>query len=174
VIIPRESLLLHEVSAAPRARRRATRELDPRNSDRRCEAPEGGAIKELDPRNSDRRCEAPEGGAIKELDPHSDRARPAGFEPATFRLTTGCSEPLSYSLVCGAPAARRSSGCAEQWESRESSAHCTMPRRPTALHGVAVTAVLPGPSVFNQRFHSRRRTRRRAAHAISSRTDGET
>ena len=34
------------------------------NSDRRCEAPQGGAISSLDMRNSDRRCAAPEGGAI--------------------------------------------------------------------------------------------------------------
>src|SRR5689334_4662698 len=37
---------------------------DTRHSDRRCEAPQGGAIKQLEPRNSDRRCEAPQGGAI--------------------------------------------------------------------------------------------------------------
>src|SRR5690242_18311605 len=35
-----------------------------RHSDRRCEAPEGGAITMADRWNSDRRCEAPEGGAI--------------------------------------------------------------------------------------------------------------
>jgi hypothetical protein len=56
---------------------------------------------------------------------------------------------LSYSPVCGAPAARRSSGCAEQWESRESSAHCTMPRRPTALHGVAVLLFFPDHRLSN-------------------------
>src|SRR4051812_24726553 len=33
-----------------------------RNSDRRCEAPKGGAIKQNERRNSDRRCEAPKGG----------------------------------------------------------------------------------------------------------------
>jgi hypothetical protein len=59
---------------------------------------------------------------------------------------------LSYSPVCDAPAARRSRGCAEQWESRESSAHCTMPRRPTALHGVAYCCSFPGPSVVKQRL----------------------
>src|SRR6476659_6098372 len=37
---------------------------DVRNSDRRCEAPQGGAITIPDLRNSDRRCEAPQGGAI--------------------------------------------------------------------------------------------------------------
>jgi hypothetical protein len=39
--------------------------LDLGNSDRRCEAPQGGAIMVLDLGNSDRRCEAPQGGAIK-------------------------------------------------------------------------------------------------------------
>jgi hypothetical protein len=39
-------------------------EIDLKNSDRRCEAPKGGAITILDLRNSDRRCEAPKGGAI--------------------------------------------------------------------------------------------------------------
>ena len=38
--------------------------LDLGNSDRRCEAPQGGAIKIPDLRNSDRRCVAPQGGAI--------------------------------------------------------------------------------------------------------------
>jgi hypothetical protein len=41
--------------------------LDVRHSDRRCEAPEGGAMKVLDVRHSDRRCEAPEGGAMNEV-----------------------------------------------------------------------------------------------------------
>jgi hypothetical protein len=44
---------------------------------------------------------------------------------------------------------RRSSGCAEQRESRESSAHCTMPRRPTALHGVAVLLFFPDHRLSN-------------------------
>jgi hypothetical protein len=35
-----------------------------RTSDRRREAPKGGAISASDMRNSDRRCEAPKGGAI--------------------------------------------------------------------------------------------------------------
>jgi hypothetical protein len=39
------------------------------NSDRRCEAPEGGAMK--DAWNSDRRCEAPEGGAMEDAFPAS-------------------------------------------------------------------------------------------------------
>jgi len=56
---------------------------------------------------------------------------------------------LSYSPVSGAPAARRSSGCAEQRESRESSAHCTMPRRPTTLHGVAVLLIFPDHRLSN-------------------------
>ena len=79
------------------------------------------------------------------------RARPAGFEPATFRLTTGCSEPLSYSPVWCAGGAT-SSGCAEQRESRESSAHCTMPRRPPALHGVAVLLFFPDHRLSNSDF----------------------
>src|SRR6478609_10127076 len=37
---------------------------DRRNSDRRCEAPQGGAITTAEMRYSDRRCEAPQGGAI--------------------------------------------------------------------------------------------------------------
>jgi Peptidase family M28 len=50
--------------AGARAWARRRKLPDVRNSDRRCEAPEGGAIRQLDVRNSDRRCEAPEGGAI--------------------------------------------------------------------------------------------------------------
>ena len=46
-----------------------------------------------------------------------ERARPAGLAPASFRLTTGCSA-VELWPQCGAPAARRDSGCAEQWESR--------------------------------------------------------
>ena len=50
---------------------------DLRNSDRRCEAPQGGAIRTAGMRNSDRRCAAPQGGAItagRSLVPHSDPA----------------------------------------------------------------------------------------------------
>jgi hypothetical protein len=61
--------------------------------------------------------------------------RPAGVEPATFRSTAGCSDQLSYSPRCGAPPERRSSGCAEQRESRESSARapCRVVRRRTVV-----------------------------------------
>jgi len=48
--------------------------VDVQHSDRRCEAPEGGAISQVDVQNSDRRCEAPEGGAISQVEvQHSDR-----------------------------------------------------------------------------------------------------
>ena len=46
------------------------------------------------------------------------RTRPAGLAPASFRPTTGCSAVELWPQG-GAPAARRDSGCAEQWESRD-------------------------------------------------------
>ena len=55
--------------------------LDSRNSDRRREAPQGGAIKLLDVWHSDRRREAPEEGAINLADLRHPNGRivPFGF-----------------------------------------------------------------------------------------------
>ena len=57
---------------------------------------------------------------------------------------------------CGASAARRDSGCAEQWESRSPLliAPCHAGRRRSTV--VHVLRVLPGPSVVKQRFALRR------------------
>ena len=44
-----------------------------RNSDRRCEAPQGGAIRIPERRNSDRRCEAPPGEGVSRLSPEAAR-----------------------------------------------------------------------------------------------------
>jgi enolase-phosphatase E1 len=55
-----------------------------RNSDRRCEAPEGGAISIATSRNSDRRCEAPEGGAITTEALHADTAVVRSFDEITL------------------------------------------------------------------------------------------
>src|SRR5689334_5176087 len=64
------------------AERRSDQSLDLRHSDRRCEAPQGGAIKMLELRHSDRRCEAPQGGAITG---NNTREAPGAF--AQRRLT---------------------------------------------------------------------------------------
>jgi pimeloyl-ACP methyl ester carboxylesterase len=53
---------------------------DLRNSDRRCEVPQRGAITKPDPRNSDRRCVAPKGGAIT-----TSRSLPSHSNPALER-----------------------------------------------------------------------------------------
>src|SRR4029079_6980802 len=42
----------------------ASARMETRNSDRRGEAPGGGAVTTTEGRNSDRRCEAPQGGAV--------------------------------------------------------------------------------------------------------------
>src|SRR5258705_3681492 len=60
-------------SRSARTRTRFTRlgrgreETDVRSAERRCEAPQGGAIETMALRNSDRRCEAPQGGAIETM-----------------------------------------------------------------------------------------------------------
>ena len=77
------------------------------------------------------------------------RTRPAGLAPAPFRPTTGCS---AFELwpQCGAPAARRDSGCAEQRESRDPLpiAPCHAGRRRSTCCNYCV--FLPRPSVVKQ------------------------
>src|SRR6476660_3322668 len=72
---------------------------DTRNSDRRCEAPQGGAIKQLEPRNSDRRCEAPQGGAIKQLEPRNSDRRCEAPQGGAIRTA----ELLNSDRRCVAP-----------------------------------------------------------------------
>ena len=84
--------------------------------------------------------------------------------------------PCAPVLQCDAPSTRRSSGCAEQWESRDPLliAPCCAGRR--AHYGVDVLrpAFLPGPSVVKQRRCSGRRAPRRRRVFCSSCSAGET